>query len=543
MPHGNRTLGQVYYTRFELEDGTYDDPTEVVIIRREPGAEEGEWVIIRPLTPADDGMTVSQLRTSLGRSVEVFVDQTERLYLRLVAPSGWGELPLARFGLGAGETVLLESVENLPVSVEIVDVPTSPGLPRFHIGSPDAHPLTPQPSAPPGGARQLGAAPIYAAGVGGPAPWDGARRAPQPPVGAEVESGVPPSGEAPAPTTVIGLPEIQSAISQMLGTVQVTMREERRDAEVTLAEKLGAIASRLERLELRGPRAATQAEDPGRPHAPGVYFAPPARVNPATGGATASVDDAAVAAGREALGLGGGLPSESGTLAVSPPATGRVPLRPSARSQGPLTVSDLLGLIAARASLDDIGALLRSDADLGGAAAQSGARGLAALERARCDYELQPKLLWDFVLSQILRRTQVRGGGLLAYFEGSPVQHHELALFFLHLLERISVAAQAGDGNAVLGFCGAGITFLDQAGRDNWSLRLASELSLLRDPELPYLGPENDAAKRARAAYGKPFSPLVNPSTFAAVTAAFKDIEVLTKASAPPKGKGKGAQQ
>ena len=121
------------------------------------------------------------------------------------------------------------------------------------------------------------------------------------------------------------------------------------------------------------------------------------------------------------------------------------------------------------------------------------------------------------------------------------MQNHEFALFLLHLVDRISAAALAGEGDMVLGLCASAITFLDQAARDAFSLRLATELSLLRDPELPYLGPESDVEKRSRARYGKPFSPLVNPSTYAAVTAAFKDIETLTKASQPPKGKGKGS--
>ena len=527
MPRGkkHRTLGQLYFGRF-----TGADPTEIVIIRREIDADRGEWVYIRAPVADDAAHVIVDAPTNRGRTLRAVVERSDTLYLRDSAPTGWEDLSVARFGLAPGEVFAVADMNEFDevegddeVELPMFDI-GSPGPPDPDLGPPAAPLLAVAPAAPAG----LVAAPAYAGGIGGPPPWvlGGRHRS--------TDAAAAPPAELAAQDWALIAPHIAAA-------VQTALRPE-----------LEQLTSRMTQLEV--------GRSDGRLHAPvvtpGEYFAPPARAPPTLAHvplpsalapappvapayapygvpSVASADAAAVAEARALLsGTVSARAATSQMLTLSAPSTGR--------AAGGGTVLTLAKLIQALESRDDIGSILGSDEVLGGVGGASGAKGLAALERARLAFEAHPRTLWDFVMAQVTRLTRVGGGGLLAYFRGTAVQNDEMALFLLHLVERISVAALAGDGDMVLGLCGSAITFLDQAARDSFSLTLATDLSLIRDPELPYLGPATDADKRQRARYGKPFSPLVDPSTYAAVVAALKDIDVLTKAAAAAKGKGKG---
>ena len=124
----------------------------------------------------------------------------------------------------------------------------------------------------------------------------------------------------------------------------------------------------------------------------------------------------------------------------------------------------------------------------------------------------------------------------MGYFGAqTAVQHHELALVMVHLVDRIARATKEGDGNAVLGACASALVLIDQSTRDEGSLHLACDCALMDDLELPYLGPEAAAAKSQRARWAKPYSPLCPPRTYAAVSAAFSNLEVLAKRPPGPK--------
>ena len=463
------------------------------------------------------------------------VERGDALYLSDHPRSGWADLHVASFGLQDGEVFDVGAMDAFD---EVVIDPDDDGAPSvFVMNSPDRAEVVEAPfAAPPLAAAAAAprgplAAPAYAGAIGGPPPWE--PRSVRPPV-PDIHVAAPsparaPAGVQPQDWALIG-PHIVTA-------VQAALRPE--------LEQLAGRLSHVEASRVAMPTSAqwlpfaTPQQAPPAP-APGMYFTPPDRAPPIApqyfpygAPAAASADATAVAEARALL---------SGT--VSARAATSQALRLSAptarRSGGPgtLTVARLLQLLTTEG--DDLTSLLGSDEVLGGVAGASGAKGLAALERARVAFEANPRALWDFVMAMVTRNTRVGGGGLIAYFEGSAVQNDEMALFVLHLVDRISTACLAEDGDMVLGLCGSAITFLDQAARDSFSLTLAQELSLIRDPELPYLGPATDADKRQRARYGKPFSPLVDPSTYAAVTAAFKDIEVLTKAAAAAKKGTKG---
>ena len=522
MPRGSRTLGQVLFTRLEDEDGELGDPTEAILLRLEPDHADGGSVFARPPTDRDEAST--ECPTNQGRSLQVVVERADTTYLRTVRPRGWDDKPLGRFGLADGEAFQFDVLKDLPVSVA--------GAELFEIGElgdDDGAAVAPQLPAPALAPRQLGAAPLYAAGVGGPPVWVGPRAAEaplQPPAIAAWEA-------RDAPRFAAVHPELQ----QFGAAPRAAEREVDwtglgplvADAvRVAVAAEFGGISERMSRLEVAAPLAAPVER------APGSFFDPPARLAPVP--AVSALGEPAARDSAEA----------QARALIANPVRARAATTQMLRLTAPGTTrapesSVLHELLRALVSRDDLVSLLGTGDELGSSAGSAGAKGLAALERARTEFERNPRALWDYVQAQVERTTRVRGGGVLAYFEGTAVQHHELALFMLHLVDRISAAALAEDGDMVLGLCGSALTFLDQAARDTFSLRLASELAMMRDPELPYLGPENDASKRQRASYGKPFSPLVNPATYAAVTAAFKDIEILTKASAPAKGKGKGA--
>jgi hypothetical protein len=531
MPRGkkHRTLGQVYFGRF-----TGADPTEIVIIRREVDADRGEWVYLRAPVADDAAHLIVDAPTNQGRTLRAVVERSDTLYLRETAPTGWETLSVAQFGLAGGEVFAVADMNEF----DEVEGDDEVELPMFDIGSPGppdpdlAPPAAPLLAVAPAAAyvRDPGlvAAPAYAGGIGGPPPWvlGGRRRS---------------TDAAAAPPTELAAQDWALIAPHIAAAVQTALRPE-----------LEQLTSRMSQLEV--------GQSDARLHAPvvtpGEYFAPPARAPPTPAHAplpsalaptplappayapygvpsVASADAAAVAEARALLsGTVSARAATSQMLSLSAPSTGR-----AAGGGTALTLAKLIQMLESR---DDIGSLLGSDEVLGGVGGASGAKGLAALERARLAFEAHPRTLWDFVMAQVTRLTRVGGGGLLAYFRGTAVQNDEMALFLLHLVERISVAALAGDGDMVLGLCGSAITFLDQAARDSFSLTLATDLSLIRDPELPYLGPATDADKRLRARYGKPFSPLVDPSTYAAVVAALKDLDVLTKAAAAAKGKGKG---
>ena len=546
----NRTIGKVYLTRLQDEEGELGDPTEIILLRRDEGPDGPEWVFARPAIPGDDETCVQQVATSLGRTQGIVVECTQRLYSRTDAPASWEEFSIASFSFREGEFFPLATVANLPVlSEELEGVDAMPVAPGRGVIEHDLTAADTPERAPPAAAARpvLGAAPIYAAGLAQPLAWRGR---PDVAAGRGVGLDLPSAAAQEAPRFsggppctaadwAIVMPEIIAAVHAALAPQFAA------SVPGQLLGSVGELSERMARLEVPGPVAAPAQLPPGQ------YFDPPSRgapLPPADALPAAPVVRGAQAASTlrttpgldavaEARALLGSVPARASTSQMLRLSSD--PARPaSAVGADRLDLGMLLQLLSNRA---DIGTLLESDGVLGGVAAASGARGLAALERARVSFESNPRELWRYVMSQVTRVTRVRGGGLLAYFEGSAVQHHELALFLLHLVDRISTAALEEDGDMVLGLCGSAITFLDQAARDQFSLRLATELSLLRDPELPYLGPETDATKRARAAYGKPFSPLVNPSTYAAVTAAFKDIETLTAAARPAKGKGKGA--
>ena len=489
MPRGNRTLGQVYFARFESEDGSFESPTQVALIRHEADDDEGAWVFIRPAVHADRDAVRQLARTTRGAEVPVVVERSSRLYLRVSPPAAWSGETIERFGLAEGDSFAMAEIAQMPILG--ADIPEAAA---FEIGSPSP-PSVRREAAP---ARALGAAPFYAAQVAGPEPWVPPRDAVQV-AGARV-GGDPPSG---------------AHLGEPSGAAGPAWAPEPTAYELVL-DRL----TRLElQLEARTPevsvqrRGAAEESDPG-PH---QLFG----VGPSRGAQPTNPVDSA----RELLGLPGMIPTRqpAAFLRFEPPA--RTPERREPETA--LTVHDLLR-VASDLHLGSRGG--RGDEGAG-----YGARGLETLERRRRKHEDDGSGLWRWIQGEVNRRTRVRGGGLLAYFSSqTAIQHHEMALFFLHLIERIADAAERGDGNKVLGGCASAVVFLDQAIRDEGNLRLAREVALVQDPELPYMGPENEAAKRSRARYAKPYSPLCQPATYAAVAAALGEVEKLAKAGAAP---------
>ena len=132
----------------------------------------------------------------------------------------------------------------------------------------------------------------------------------------------------------------------------------------------------------------------------------------------------------------------------------------------------------------------------------------------------------------------------MGYFQAhTAIQHHELALWMLHLILSVAEATSREDIPRLNGLCASGVVFLDQLMRDGGSMVMAREVALMRDPELPYKGPEDAEAKARRGRYDRAFSPLCPVATYAAVASAAADHLKLKEAAKDASSSGGGKKK